>query len=191
MRQPQGKRAGREQIVALQTLYSIWAAHTIQTHSDARTARLNWASESIGREVDSFSDLTRDEARHLIDTLKGAMGQQLTEQPRPWRQIRSRDRAQAAGTAGRRGKKSSLIQLAGPDDHARIGEALTRLGWDRGRYEAWLRSDSSPVGCGDSPSIRTVAEANKVWWALKAMLKRSGRWYPEPERTNERNSLCR
>lgn len=176
------KIASRDQIVALQTLYAQWACHAIQENIDPRAARLAWASEALGRAIGSFSELTRDEARRLIDALKGSMGQQLVEHPHPWRQIQSRERAQAAGTAGRRGKRSSLIQLAGPDDLARIDEALNRLGWTRERYEGWLRSGSSPLGIVDPAIIRTVAEANKVWWALKAMLKRSGRWYPGAER---------
>lgn len=175
---PATASATREQIVALHALYGRWQAHEMSAGGDAREARLVWASEAIGRAIHSFSELSREEARELIDRLKGSMGQPLTEQPRPWRHIRSRDRARAAGTAGRRGDASSLIQLANPDDLARIDEALRRLEWPRERYEAWLKSPSSPISNKPECTIRTVGEANKVWWALKAMLRRSGRWQP-------------
>lgn len=113
------------------------------------------------------------------------MGQPLTRQPKPWRHIRSRERAQAAGTEGRRGAESPLIQMASPDDLTRIDQALYRLGWTRDRYEAWLRSASSPLKEKNSTTICTVGEANKVWWALKNMLKRSGNWRPAQKRVRQ------
>lgn len=177
--------ANREQVVALQTLYAMWARHVLEAGSDPRVARLAWASENVGRQIASFSDLDRNEARQLIDRLKGSMGQPLTPQPKPWRHIRSRERAQAAGTEGRRDADSALIQMASPDDRARIDQALYRLGWTRDRYEAWLRSASSPLKEKNSTTIRTVGEANKVWWALKNMLKRSGNWRPAPKRVRQ------
>ena len=166
------------QIVALQSLYSKWQAHTIEDLADPRAARMEWASENIGHAVSSFKELTSDEARRLIDVLKESMGQALTRQPRPWRRVSERTRAHEAGTAGRKGVRSSIIQLASPDDLARVNEALNRLGWTEDRFKMWLHSSSSPVrNIGDS--IRTVSEANKVWWALKAMLVRNGLWAPE------------
>jgi hypothetical protein len=177
------KVATREQIAALQSLYSKWEAHTLPTASDRRAARLAWASENVGHPIASFLDLTRDEARGLIDVLKGTLGQPVREQPRPWRRIRSRERAHAAGTAGRHGAGQSFIQMASPDDYARIDEALRRLGWTREQYEAWLQSSSSPLPVKKSGPILTVGEANKVWWALKAMLQRSGRWLPGRKRS--------
>jgi hypothetical protein len=167
----------RDQIVALQTLYAQWLSHSLEIGTDPRAARLAWASESIGRSIASFSELSCNEARGLIDGLKGSLGQVPAGKPRPWRRIRSRERAHAAGTAGRRGADSSFVQMASADDQARIDEALRRLGWSSERYEAWLQSSSSPVLGKSGSAILTVGEANKVWWALKAMLRRSGRWY--------------
>jgi len=180
------ENATRDQVVALLALYGKWQRHAIGESGDPRSTRLNWASESIGRTVLSFADLTCDEARRLIDGLKASMGLELTRQPQPWRRIRSRERAQAAGTAGRKGASASLIQMTSPDDLARINEALRRLNWTRDRFEAWLRSGSSPIALKASGAILTVDEANKVWWALKAMLRRSGRWYPAPIRVCSR-----
>lgn len=168
--------ATRAQLIALQTLYSQWSAHTLPASVDARAARLLWASQATGREVSSFRNLTGDEARALIDVLKGSIGQPLTREARPWRRIRSRDRAHAAGTSGRRDADASFIQMASPDDLARIDEALRRLGWSTDRYAAWLQSSVSPVPSKADGVIHTVAEANRIWWALKAMLRRSGRW---------------
>jgi len=177
--------ATAEQIKALQTLYAQWARHALEEGSDPRSARLAWASENAGREISSFSVLTLDEARGLIDLLKGSMGQPFGEQPQPWRRINSRERAQAAGTAGRRGEEqSSFIQMVGPDDLARIDELLNRLEWTRDRFDAWLKSPRSPLGAHDQGAIRTAAQANKIYWALKAMLTRAGGWH----RTTLKNS---
>lgn len=176
----------RDQVVALHALYAQWEKHSFESGSDPRSARLAWASDAVGRLVTSFSQLTRDEARQLIDLLKGSMGQDLNQKPNPWRPIRSRDRARAAGTAGRKDADPSLIQIASADDLARVDEAIQRLGWTRDRYEGWLGSASSPVAKG--AAILTVAEANKIWWALKNMLRRSGRWYAAPIRGCSANS---
>lgn len=173
-------KPSKVQISALQALYSLWQSHSLEEVADPRAARLAWASDSIGRAVSSFKELTSDEARRLIDVLKTSMGQKLTRQPRPWRKIRAGDRAHEAGTAGRKGQKSGVIQLVSPDDLARIDEALERLGWTAERFQSWLQSSFSPIRSGEK-AIRTVADANKVWWALKAIMVRNGKW--DPERT--------
>jgi hypothetical protein len=172
------KPASKAAIGALQVLYSLWRARNVPDFQNARDERLSWASESIGREIASFKELTSDEARRLIDVLKISMGQDLTRQPQPWRRIRSRDRAYEAGTAGKKGLKSCVIQLVSPDDLARIDEALDRLGWTQERFLLWLQSPTSPLRKADK-TIRTVADANRVWWALKAIMIRAGKWSPE------------
>jgi hypothetical protein len=166
-----------DQIKALQTLYGQWQRHTLQEGCDPRAARLAWASENTGRDIPSFSDLTRDEARCLIDLLKGSLGQPLGEQTQPWRRINSRERAQAAGTAGRKGEDSSFIQMASPDDLARVDELVHRLKWTPEQFNAWLKSPRSPLGSTDQVTIRTAAQANRLYWALKAMLVRAGHWH--------------
>lgn len=170
--------ATRDQIVALHTLYAQWERHSLPGSDNDRAARLAWASESLCRKIASFSELSRDDARWLIDALKGSLGQALTEQPQPWRRVRSRDKAQAAGTAGRRNTESSVIQMASPDDRARINELVRRLGWSSDRYEAWLISKFCPVALKNQADILTLEDANKIYWALKAMLRRSGGWSP-------------
>lgn len=165
-----------EQIKALQTLYRQWQRHELPEGGDPRAARLAWASESTGRNISSFSNLTSDEARCLIDQLKGSMEQPIGEQPNPWRRVNSRDRAQAAGTAGRRSGEPPFIQMASPDDPVRIEELLHRLGWTREQFEAWLKSPRSPLGSTGQVAIHTAAQANRIYWALKAMLVRAGGW---------------
>ncbi len=180
------KPSSRDQIVALQSLYSKWQAHSIQDSGDPRTARLLWASENIERKVASFKELTSDEARRLIDALKQSMGQALTRQPRAWRHINERRRAQSAGTAGRKGVRATTIYMVSADDLARIDEAIVRLEWTHERFKSWLNSQYSPLGNRTDRQIRTLADANSVWWALKAMLKHAGRWRPDDEKKFKR-----
>lgn len=170
--------ATRDQIVALHTLYAQWERHSIQESANPRAARLAWASSSLGREIASFTEISRDDARWLIDALKGSLGQASTEKPQPWRRVRSRAKAHAAGTAGRRDTQSSLVHMASHDDLARIDEMVRRLGWTADRYEAWRNSKFCPVSSRDQAAILTVDHANRIYWALKAMLRRSGGWYP-------------
>src|SRR6204780_2198545 len=100
-------KANHAQIVALQTLFSAWHSRSLSDAGDARGARLSWASTQLGRDVDSFSNLTSDEARQLIDVLKQSLGQPLSRQPQSGNRVRARDRAQEAGTAGRKGARSA------------------------------------------------------------------------------------
>lgn len=169
--------ATAEQIKALQTLYAQWARHAFEEGSDPRAVRLAWASKNAGREISSFSALTRDEARSLIDLLKGSMRQRLGEHPQPWRRVISRERAQAAGTAGRRSAAPPFIQMASPDDLARIDELIVRLEWTREQFNAWLKSPRSPLSSTDQATIQNAAQANRIYWALKAMLVRAGGWH--------------
>jgi hypothetical protein len=169
--------ANADQIRALQTLCSQWQKHTLEAGDDPRATRLAWASQNTGRNISSFSDLTRDEARLLIDLLKGSLGQPIGEQPQPWRRINSRERAQAAGTSGRREETVPFIQMASPDDLARVEELVRRLAWTQEQFTAWLKSPRSPLGSTDQAVIRTAAQANRIYWALKAMLIRAGGWH--------------
>ncbi|HWR35980.1 MAG TPA: hypothetical protein VN622_08950 [Clostridia bacterium] len=161
------------QLRRLQTLYAQYDRRTIGDVGDERSRRLEWASSALRRAVSSFSDLATDEAAKLIDLLQSSLGVKPT---RRRRRIRTRDRAQAAGTEGRRGNTTNTLTLASAEDLARIQDAVTRLGWDQSRLEAFLRSKASPLGRQSSQQIRTTRDANKVWWALKKLLKREGLW---------------
>ncbi len=186
----------KKQLTKLQVLYGQAAAGSLQparkatsdgacATQDARQARLAWASRVLGREVRSFNELTRREAAACIDALSGDEGQNQTQGPSP----ASRDQDdKARGTEGRKAKAAGegaratlAVTLAGPEELGRIADALTRLGWDQPRFEAWLRSPTSPLGrrARSNLQVRTLGEANRVWWAMKKLLKRSGQWHPD------------
>jgi hypothetical protein len=162
----------REQLRSLQSMYAKSAALN-QSAGDIfkeRDVRLAWASINCDRNVESFKDLTTAEASKLIDILKTALDQPIVPPDRSKRKRRSRDEAQRAGTAGRRGDQSKTVQLATSEDLARIATITAELGWDQARFDAFLRSGSSPLK--HRASIRTLADANKVWWALKRIRDR-------------------
>ena len=197
----------KRQLTKLQTLYAQAAngrdgACPVST----REARLAWASELAGRGIRSFNELTRKEAAKCIDFLHsesrpaGRGSPTLPGQPSAGRALssaaadsRCKEREasdQARGTEGRKSKaeggRATQVTMAGAEDLARIQDALTRLGWDQARFEAWLRSPTSPLGRksnpqirSSNPQIRTRGEANRVWWALKRLLKRAGAWNSE------------
>jgi hypothetical protein len=162
----------RAQLRALQALWAAYARHSLDAAGDAdpRAARLAWASAQIGRELASFSELRSVEAIGLIDTLKAALGQRSTTWSRP----RSREAARAAGTHGRKGFVVEVPMLAAPEDVARVHALRERLGISIEAFEEWLRSRSSPLGRFGDATLRTVADCNKVLWALKALLRRAG-----------------
>ena len=160
----------RDQLKRLQTLYSAYARHDIDPMTNLRSQRLLWASRAIGRTISTFSDLTRAEANSLIDTLQTALNQPY-EPPR--HRVRDAYAAQSAGSEGRRGDRGpkTMVSQRSLD---RIQESYGRLGWTPSRFEAWLQSPSSPLR--GRTSIVTEGDANRVWWALKNMLKTAGFW---------------
>ena len=153
------------QLRALQTLWNPFACQA-QLDAKDRAARIAWVSSAIGREIESFSDLEASEAAQLIDRLKRELGQEI----KPVSRRPSRRLAQAYGTAGRRGRMEKEIRMADGETLRTIDVLLRALGWSRERFDAFLRSPKSPVRSG---VIRTLAEANRVIWALKNILRHS------------------
>lgn len=148
-------------------LWHDYAKRSLDVVGNERAARLNWASGLMQRKIGSFNELTAMEAARAISALNKSMGL-------PAHKPRSRERGNAAGTHGRRGDERRAAELVGSEDLARIERAIERLGWDRKRFDAWLESPSSPLG--RHKQIKTVADANRVWWAMKRLLQREGKW---------------
>ena len=163
------------QIVRLQTLWNRYEKRTIFGSTDTRAERLLWASENCGREIKSFRDFNIEEAAKLIELLHGVLGIPNTKPKRP--AMKDRDRAQSAGTDGRRGSATAIATPVTARDIDRINSAISRLGWSEERFRGWLRSPSSPLK-GRS-QIRTQADANRVWWGLKPIIQRAGVWKEE------------
>lgn len=176
------KKLWRGQLDALHTLFALYAPRFIEGWRDrdqlsagarlrsyVRSERLAWASQNIGRELGSFSELSADEAGRLIELMKRALGQETKP---AWRRPRDREAALAAGTHGRRNRPTSIEMLATHADLAEVDQLRERLCMTRERFETWLASRSSPTGRRGA-HLRTVADCNRVRWALKAMLRRA------------------
>jgi len=153
------------QLQIAQTLWSQYARRSLDVIEDERKARLVFAGEVVGRKLDSFRDLTRYEAHLLINALKKSLGLPIT--------VRSRALAEDRGLQGRDTSPRHAV-MASKEDLQRIESALARLGWNEDQYQRWLESRRSPLK--GKQSIRTQADANRVWWALKRMLVRAGMW---------------
>ncbi len=163
----------KPQLLVLFSLYRKYialfppASNVPAGSSEARSERLAWASQNIGRTVSSFNELRASEAGRLIKLLKRALGQEiLASRRRPL----DRETALAYGTAGRRGCEEKQIHLVADETWKLIDLLLEKLGWTRDRLDRFLRSSKSPVPSG---SIRTLSEANRVIWALKGMARRA------------------
>jgi hypothetical protein len=172
----------RGQLKRLQVLYSQYAKQEILTNT--REERLRWASLQVGHEVSSFSNLQLREAKTLIDHLQSFLRIKQTRRPaRPM----SRRSAEKAATEGRHDQKHAEQTIAAAADLARIQHGMDLLGWDESRLEAWLRSSHSPLArkvngarvAPADPQIRTLGDANRVWWALKRMAQLQGVWKPQ------------
>ena len=150
------------QLKRLQVLYGQYCHHSLDT-SNTREDRLAFASERIGRSIASFSDLTLEEGKKLIDGLQSALGVALPSKTPRRRQTR-RD-GEKAGTEGRHDQIHNETTLVGDKDIRRIQREMDRLGWDQSRLNAFLASPRGPNA--RSTAIRTLGEANRVYWALK------------------------
>lgn len=155
------------QLQIAQTLWSQHAQRSLDVIEDQRQARLAFAYEVIGRKIESFRDLTRYEAHLLINALKKSLGLPIT--------VRNRALAEDRGLQGRDASQRHAV-IASKEDLERIESALARLGWNEEQYRKWLESRRSPLK--GKQSVRTQADANRVWWALKRMLVRAGAWQP-------------
>lgn len=156
------------QLRTLQTLFGMYASHSLDR---GRGERLAWASQHLGRTVNSFKELSADEAAKLIDALKQALGQEVTP---PRRRPRDREAAMARGIHGRRNTVVKIEVLATREDIAEVDQLRERVGMTREGFESWLVSRSSPIRGRKVPELRTVSDCNRVRWALKSMLRRAG-----------------
>jgi hypothetical protein len=162
------------QLKKLQTLWGHWwKLHWAEESGVAndvdhsRAARLRYLSDCLKRPIASAKELSRDEAEGAIKGLAAALPNHLNTKKKRL----SRDRAQELGTAGRKGVKATGPEsLVGEDEIRHIQDLLEQLGWNRARLDEFLRSRYSPLGRGGQ--IRTVANANRVRWALKRILER-------------------
>ena len=164
------------QLKRLQTLYSQLAAASADPRTRTREERLLWASLVVGRKVESFSELSSAEANTAIASLQKDTPQ-TKRRPKPM----DRDAAERHAKDGRwdGGEFRQVPQMASAFDLENIERYYHRLGWDRDTFDRWLRSPRSPLG-HHSRQIRTVAQANRVRWALKKMLQARGLWAAAP-----------
>ncbi len=173
-----GQSITKPQLKRLQTLWSQYARHTLWDAS-SREQRIKWASSVVKRDISSFNDLTLMEAKDLITLVQTELGIRETSpaisRRRPGRRIKDRQAAQAAGTEGRRGHRGTLT-IATATDLQLLDDQLTEMGWTKERLDAFLQSPSSPLGVRRSnPQLRTLADVNRVYWALKRIADRQAR----------------
>lgn len=150
----------------MRRLQTLWGLFCRQANLDAkdRAARLAWIADAIGHQLSSFRELTVDEANAASEAVQKHLPPELLQRKRP-----SRGLAQAYGIAGRRGREEKEVRLVDAATLELVDVLLARLGWTRERLKAFLHSKSSPVRSG---AVRTLAEANRVLWFLKSLLRR-------------------
>ncbi len=151
----------------LKRLLTLWGQFCRLSNLDAkdRVVRLDWTSGAIGRQISSFKELSADESNIAMNVLVKHLPPELYKGKRPSRRL-----AQAYGTAGRHGCEEKEVRLVDAETMRLMYGLLAQLGWTHARLDVFLRSRKSPVRSG---AIRTLAEANRVIWALKRMLRRA------------------
>lgn len=148
------------QLKRLQVLYGQYARRSLDV-SSKREDRLVWVSGELHRSVTSFKQITRAEAKSLIDALQAGLVIRVPAK-RSWD---GRDR-EKLGTEGRHDQIHPESTIASAADFARVHDWLNRLAWNQQQLESWLASPRSPIR-SPNPKIRTLGDANRVCWGLK------------------------
>lgn len=151
-----------KQMKRLQTLWRLFCRQS-KLDGEDRAARIDWIAGAVGRQISSCRELSAGEADIAINAIQKLLPQELVRRKRPARRV-----AHAYGTAGRRGQDGREVQLVDAPTLELIDRLLGQLGWTRERLDLFLRSSRSPVRSG---AIRTLAEGNRVMWALKRMAR--------------------
>lgn len=178
------------QLRKLQTLWSVYwrlnVRFAARPEDDPRAMRLAWLAKNVGRAIPSSKDLTMPEAERAIMALVKLVPAQFNIEKKHI----GRERAQELGTAGRRGKKSasSVEVFAGPEELKHIHNLMQRIGWDRAQLDEFLRGPRGPL-LGRT-HIRTLADANRVRWALKGILKSAQRKTASQDRLPGEEAAC-
>jgi hypothetical protein len=154
------KNISGAQLQALHVLYSRFAEHVHDgetLNEDAgRHRRLAWAQEQLGRPVDSFRNLTMNDAAKLIDSLKSLLGQPVIAPRRPPRS-RSRQR------------DSKVVAMATQHDFRKVELLREAYGMTVEQFDHWLASPHSPT---QGRKLVTAANCRAVCVALRQMLRR-------------------
>ncbi len=143
----------------------------------ARAFRLAFVGGKLGRTLDSFSSLTRSEAKTALDAVQGCLPPELIRTGR--RRAPGRELAKSLGTAGRKGHQDDLTMADGISIR-KMEDAAAALGWSRQRLDAFIRSRKSPVR-GSMALLRNV---KRVTWVLQTFLRRSLKHKPAPAPEN-------
>jgi len=105
-------------------------------------------------------ELTAAQASRVITWFERLSGRASTEED------------YAAGTAGRRGFPERRWVRPNPAAWRALWASAEALGMDREGLERFMARQFAGVGLHDFRDIRTMADLNRVLWALKAMLRR-------------------
>ncbi len=151
----------KPQLRRLQTLSGKLFGMFGSPGQDAREFRLKFVGGKLGRDLASFGELTKAEAVTAIRAVQARL---------PADAIRSRPRSAGpeSGRAGRRNRKGDGVPaFASAASLELLGTLRAKLGWNQDRFEAFARRQLR-----GRHQIRTEADANKIIWALKSMLRR-------------------
>ncbi len=106
---------------------------------------------------DSVKKLTRKQALSLLDLMRRGNGEGVQR-----RHARSRHGRKNYDATG------DVVHLVGPKELGMVRKAAALRGWSDETLQKFSRRQ-----CGQL-TPRTMAEFNKVWWALRSMNQRDG-----------------
>ena len=135
----------------LRAIYASARAHNVTNEGLHETIWMAFQKKSV-------KELTTAQALELLDGLNG--------KKRP--AGLSAERRQAMNSHGRKGHHAATEYLVNERERRLLSEAASMRGWPEETLTGFV---ARQIGCAE---VRTMAEFNKVFWALKSMNRRDG-----------------
>lgn len=138
-------------------------AASILDRDESRALRHQYIGELTAGRAAGAAELSFADAKRVIQRLISDQGGAAA--------IADAGAGHAAGTHGRRGHHDGRQQaMIGAPQTALLATLLGRLGWDRGRLDAFIERQ-----LGTGRRMRTMADFNRVVWGLKSLIRQADR----------------
>ena len=154
------KPISARQLVCLQAMWAARMRARGITANDSRELRHEYIASATDGRARETKELSFADANRVLRLLFAEQrGQAMT--------IADGAAARAAGTHGRKAHyDASGVMLAGDQQFALLATLRHAIGWDQARLDLFV---ARQLG---GRAIRTMADANKVIWGIKSMMRR-------------------
>jgi len=148
------------QLVCLQSMWARRMRTRGIAAADSRELRHEYIAAATDGRARGTKELSFADAKRVLRLLFAEQGSKTMT-------IADAAAARAAGTHGRKAHyDASGVMLAGEQQFALLATLRHAIGWDQARLDVFVARQLGGA------AIRTMADANRVIWAIKSMMRR-------------------